>query len=331
MSKRLLLARTLQTLGVLRLMEALPSRPGIVVVNHHRVGNAHATRFDRGVYSATTDTLDQQIALLKRRMPIVAGDELESLVTGKTPLTRTYGVLTFDDGYLDNYTNAFPVLKHHNVPAIFFPVIQYAGTSTVPWWDEIAYLIRHSQTGRASVSTPAPLQLELAGNRETAILQMLRHFKRPDNQAQSGFLQQLRESTACAVPSAERRFLNWDEAREMTHAGMEFGSHTCSHTILSQQTGEEQRWELTQSKATLEHELDTRVHSVAYPVGSATAFTTNTQAYAREAGYSVGFSFQGGWNDADHLHPMRIERLSASEEEPLFRMQLSRTMQTFAQ
>ncbi|MEK6398545.1 MAG: hypothetical protein V4734_10700, partial [Terriglobus sp.] len=111
MNKRLLLARTLQTFGVLRLIEALPSRPGIVVVNHHRVGNANATRFDRGVYSATTEALDRQITLLKRRMPIVAGDELESLVTGKTPLTRTYAVLTFDDGYLDNYTNAFPVLK----------------------------------------------------------------------------------------------------------------------------------------------------------------------------------------------------------------------------
>ncbi len=330
MSKRLLLANTLQTFGVLRLVESFRSDPGIVVVNHHRIGNAETTRFDRGVYSATTEMLDEQISLLKRRMPIVAGEELESLVTGKRPLTRTFGVLTFDDGYLDNYTNAFPVLKHHDVPAIFFPVIQYAGTSTVTWWDEIAYLMRNSQTGKASVSTPVPLELELGQDREFSILQMLRHFKRPDNLKQQSFLQQLRESTGCSVPDPGRRFLNWNEAREMVKAGMEFGSHSCSHTILSQQTEDEQRWELKRSKVTLEQELDVRIHSIAYPVGSATAFTTATQTYARDAGYTIGFSLQGGWNRVGHLTPMCMERLSPSTEHSLFRMQINSRTQTFA-
>lgn len=322
MSKRLLLARLLHHTGALRLLEQLPSRPGILVINHHRIGDASKTRFDRGVFSDTAEGLDRQIAFLKRRMPVIAGEELEELTSGKRPITRTYAVITFDDGYLDNYTQAFPVLQHHNVPAIFFPVTEYAGTHTVTWWDQIAYLVRNSTTGIAAVSTPAPLHLRLSGECEADIHAMLRHYKRPDNQDGSRFLQELSESTGVSVPDAGRRFLSWDEARQMRRAGMEFGSHTCSHTILSQQSEAEQRWELTKSRSILERELGTRIHSLAYPVGSATAFTADTERFARDAGFTQAFAFQGGWNTPGQLSQTCIKRISPPPELQLLRSEI---------
>lgn len=329
MSKRLLLSRILQRSGALRLLEAMPSRPGILVVNHHRIGNPEAGRFDRGVFSQTAEGLDEQVALLKKRMPVIAGDELESLVLGKQPLKRTYAVLTFDDGYLDNYTLAFPVLRNHGVPAIFFPVIQYAGTNSVPWWDEIAYLVRNTTLPFVTVNTPEPLRVEMGEDREAAILQLLRHYKRPDNRDGEAFLRDLRVSSAVSTPDVGRRFLSWDEAREMAKAGMEFGSHTCSHTILSQQSGAEQRVELANSKRLIESELNCRVHSLAYPVGSSTAFTSETESIAADVGYTMAFSFQGGWNQA----PMRqtnLNRQALSLEPELYRMEIASTVKRFA-
>lgn len=321
MSKRLLLARMLHRTGALRLLEQLPSQPGILVINHHRIGDAAKTRFDRGVFSDTAEGLDRQITMLKRRMPIIAGEELEALTSGKRAITRTYGVITFDDGYLDNYTQAFPVLQHHNVPAIFFPVTQYAGTNTLTWWDQIAFLVRNSTTGIAAVNTPAPLHLQLSGDREADIHAVLRHYKRADNRNGTLFLQQLSQSTGVAVPDAGRRFLSWDEARQMQQAGMEFGSHTCSHTILSQQTEAEQRWELTESRAILERELGTRIHSLAYPVGSATAFTSDTEQYARDAGFTQAFAFQGGYNKPG-ARATSLHRLSPSPDLVMLRAEL---------
>jgi peptidoglycan/xylan/chitin deacetylase (PgdA/CDA1 family) len=323
MSKRLLLSRILQKTGLLRLMEALPSKPGILVLNHHRIGDAQATRFDRGVFSQTPEGLDEQIQIVRRRMPVIAGDELESLVTGKRPLKRTYAVFTFDDGYLDNYTKAFPVLTSHNVPAIFFPVTQYAGTNSVPWWDEIAYLVRNTQARSISVRTPAPLLLDVGEDREQVILQLLRHYKRPDNSDGSAFLSELRESTGCSVPDPGRRFLNWDEARLMARAGMEFGSHTCSHTILSQQSPEAQQWELEQSRQILEGELGLPIHSLAYPVGSRTAFTAETEEIAAKAGYSSAFAFHGGWNRTASMTATHLNRFTPAEDPGMMRMEIT--------
>jgi peptidoglycan/xylan/chitin deacetylase (PgdA/CDA1 family) len=317
--------------GIFAILDALPSRPGVLVVNHHRIGDAAHTRFDRGVFSNTAEGLDEQIRFLRKRMPIVAGEELEALLTGSRPLERTYAAITFDDGYLDNYTNAFPVLRSHGVPGIFFPVIQYIGSDSVPWWDEIAYLVRNTTRPQVEVSFPSPLRLAIGADREAVILQLLRHYKRPENTDGPGFLQELRNSAGCSVPEPGRRFLNWDEARTMVAAGMEFGSHTCSHTVLSQQTAEEQRWELTESRRVLESQLGTPVHSLAYPVGSASAFSLETEKIARNAGFSLAFAFQGGWNQPGAIRSTHIQRLSPPPEIDLMRAETYRMVKKVVQ
>jgi peptidoglycan/xylan/chitin deacetylase (PgdA/CDA1 family) len=50
--------------------------------------------------------------------------------------------ITFDDGYLDNFENARPVLEKLSLPATFFVVTDWMGTDVVPWWDR-ACGVRH--------------------------------------------------------------------------------------------------------------------------------------------------------------------------------------------
>lgn len=45
-------------------------------------------------------------------------------------------ILTFDDGYLDNYTFVFPLLKKYGFCASFFLVADYVGTDRIFWWDK---------------------------------------------------------------------------------------------------------------------------------------------------------------------------------------------------
>ena len=45
-------------------------------------------------------------------------------------------ILTFDDGYADNYTYAFPLLKRYGFVATIFLVSDYVDTDHVYWWDE---------------------------------------------------------------------------------------------------------------------------------------------------------------------------------------------------
>jgi peptidoglycan/xylan/chitin deacetylase (PgdA/CDA1 family) len=69
--------------------------------------------------------------------PVSVPDLVEYLATGK-PLPQRPVVLTFDDGYLDNYTNAFPVLKNTGFTGTFFIITDFAGQGEYMSWDQAA-------------------------------------------------------------------------------------------------------------------------------------------------------------------------------------------------
>ena len=319
MSKRELAATVLKRSGVLAILEMLRSKPGILIVNHHRVGDASTTRFDRDVFSASAEGFEMQLKYFKRYFPIVAGEELEDLVSGRTPLRRTYIAITFDDGYINDFRVSYPILKANNCAGTFFLVPRYVGTSYVPWWDEIAYLVRNSTRSQITLQTPVPITISLAGNREDAIRSVLRHYKRPDNHDGERILQELREQTGCTIPPTGRRFITWEEAREMREAGMAIGSHTQSHGILGQMTPEAQQWELRESRKNIEAAIGGEITTLAYPVGIRGAFDETTEAIARSLGYRMCFSFYGGINTPTHMQPMNLLRMATNRDPLLFR------------
>ncbi|MGI4758946.1 MAG: polysaccharide deacetylase family protein [Janthinobacterium lividum] len=323
MSKREKLARTMEMFGMTRFMEALPSRPGILVINHHRIGLASDSRFDRGVFSATQEQLGNQVQSIKRRYPIVYGEELQQLLSQTKPLKRLHVAFTFDDGYLDNYQQAFPVFKAHSAGALFFLVPEYVGTATIPWWDAIASYVRNTRAQSITLSKPEPLTISLNDSRENAIRQVLQHYKRKDNTDPAGFVADIERATSCPLPEPGRRFLDWEEASEMQKSGMEVGSHTFSHRILSQLSIEEQESELFRSKQQIEQHLHQPVTSLAYPVGQLTSFTKETERLARATGYGACFSFYGGVNQPGRLNRTNLLRTSADPDPVMFRNEIA--------
>ncbi|MDE3106190.1 MAG: polysaccharide deacetylase family protein [Acidobacteriota bacterium] len=318
MSKRLLVARSLEMLGALRILEGLRNRPGVLVLNYHRIGQRSSSNFDRQIFSATADEFDAQLRYLKQHFSVVTPDELQQLVDGTLPVSDLHIAITFDDGYLDNYTTAFPVLQSNGCKAIFFLVADYVGSTTVPWWDEIAYLVRNTQKSKLHLSWPQPLLVELEGDHETAIRTVLQHFKRSDNRNSALFLEQLREITAVQLPHRSRRFLSWEEAREMQRAGMMIGSHTQTHPILGQITADRQSWELSESKQLMESLLGSPITSLAYPVGTRDGFDATTESLAHSLGYRMCFSFYGGINLPGSMRATNLLRTNTNEHLALF-------------
>jgi peptidoglycan/xylan/chitin deacetylase (PgdA/CDA1 family) len=319
MAYQLLMARALQKLGILRVLESRDSKPGILIINHHRIGEANETKFDRDLFSATADELDAQVQYFKRRAPIVSGEQLEELVLGKTPLKHLHVAFTFDDGYLDNYTKAFDVLRAADSTATFFLVTDYVGTATVPWWDEIAYLVRNTTKTEINLEYPAPLKVRLNRNRDESIVTILQHYIR-NNLHGEEFLAEVRRKTECKFPEPMRRFLDWNEAREMYDAGMEIGSHTKSHAILGRLSPQIQKQELEESKEALETHLGNKVKSLAYPVGARDCFSEATERIALNAGYSMCFSAYGGINDVAHLRRSNLLRGTVPSNPDRFRV-----------
>jgi peptidoglycan/xylan/chitin deacetylase (PgdA/CDA1 family) len=309
--KREWLARGLLWSGTTSLLSQLPNRDSLLVLNYHRIGNPDDDLFDPSVFSATGEDFDEQISHLKRSASLVTLEEALEFVSGDKETARRCRVLiTFDDGYRDNYDIAYPILRSHGVQGVFFIATSMVGSCAVPWWDRIAWLMKTAQRRRFTLRYPAELVVDIDRNGLHASLQsVLRLYKKRENLDPARFMRELIEAAnGEEVPETERRFLSWDEAREMNRGGMAIGSHTQSHAVLGQLTPQRQFEELSGSRAILKEELGVEVDALAYPVGHRDSFSGETKRLAREAGYRGAFSHYGGTNLRGTTSPYDIKR-----------------------
>ncbi len=311
-SKREQAAQLSAKLGLTGLLEILPERPGLLILNYHRIGDPEKTPYDPGTFTATTEEFDAQIALWKKRFPIVTLAEALAIIQRKKTIRRTHVLITFDDGYLDNYQEAFPVLRAHGASAVFFLPTYFIGTGHVPWWDAIAYVVKQSGKRRIELTFPRTVTFDIdRSGMETALRDILTLAAAPESQNPETFLSHLETVCETSRPqgeAAERCFLNWDEAREMLKNGMDFGSHTHSHEILSTLSAADQQKELSESRSELTKQLGQSIDTLAYPVGLRHTFTAETIEVAKAAGYQAAFSFYGGLNLPGRTEAFDIRR-----------------------
>lgn len=273
---------------------------GIYVFNYHRVGNASKTDYDRAIFSCSADAFDEHLTILKQHFTIVDTRELAQIIERGEVTKQRYAVITFDDGYEDNYSQAFPVLKKHQVPAIFYVATDFIDSTHLPWWDEIAFLLRHSCGSRFHLlSTELSYALETTDIDRT-IQQAISAIKMLDNVSTDEVLVDIRRQFPEAFEQLQHRkhslFMTWPQLTEMSQNGMEIGSHTISHRILAKLTDEEQEKEIRESKTRLERHLQQEIHSIAYPVGRYFCYNSSSVNIAQDAGYQIGFNNEPGYH-----------------------------------
>jgi peptidoglycan/xylan/chitin deacetylase (PgdA/CDA1 family) len=325
-SKRERIARFCSRAGLTRLLETAPRAASLLILAYHRIGRPEESAYDDSLYSATSEELDEQIAYLKSRFHVASPEEVRQLVLRPAGWRHSAVLLTFDDGYLDNYTSAFPVLRSHDLAAIFFLATSFVGAHHLPWWDGIAYLIKRTTRKRVLLRQPLPIDLDLSsGEVGPAIRKAIELYKCPLTTNTSLFLTHLAEACGVDLPAEcpERLFLDWTEAAEMVRRGMMVGSHTRRHNLLAKLSAAEEYDELAGSRSILERRLGTNVTAIAYPVGSNASFSARTRANAERAGYTLGFSFYGGLNLPSDLRRFDLRRTNVGQDLsfPLFRLQ----------
>src|SRR5690606_3050624 len=165
-------ARMLSRTGLGRLFAALMPSSGILILNYHRIGDGSASPYDRELFSADAEAFDAQVARLARDCDVISPADIES-VAGRR---GRHVLLTFDDGYLDNYDTAFPILRRHGVQATFFIATGYIDRPRLPWWDEIAWLLRSTAAARLDLRPWLPAPLAPVDGTEAAIHAILRAY-----------------------------------------------------------------------------------------------------------------------------------------------------------
>lgn len=326
-------ATVLRSTGLLRGLEALPRAAGLYVLNYHRIGGGSANPFDSATFSATADELRAQMTYVRAKFATPPASEvLESLRRGR--FDAPTALVTFDDGYLDNYELAFPVLRELGVPGCFFVVSGYVDAPTLPWWDRVAYSVRRTSFETISIDYPEPLTFDLRRESRPAVTAgILRAFKRARPLDRNRFFDALATATGVDVDAdelAKKLFAPWAALREMQAGGMTIGSHTVTHPVLASLPEDDQLRELADSRERIGEMLGEKPALLAYPVGGPTAFTDVTQRLARDTGYSAAFTFFGGLNLAETCAPFALSRVAVHHSQSFDQFRLKAALTTGA-
>ena len=273
------------------------ARRHLTILTYHRIGNpAPDFPFDPGVFSVTPEEFERELRYLGQCLDVLSIAELAAGLREPERLPERPALITFDDGYLDNYQVAFPLLRAARLPACFFLATGIVGSSGIPWWDQVACCMKHSRAGKISSPFPAdPQPFELAmETRSAATARFLRNLKRVPWPCALESLAHLRKETGVdpAHHAPAPLFMSWDQAREMAAGGMDLGGHTRLHPILGNVADPEHlQEEIARCYTDLVRETELSPLAFAYPVGSPQAMSESADALIRAVGFELIFSF----------------------------------------
>jgi peptidoglycan/xylan/chitin deacetylase (PgdA/CDA1 family) len=298
-----------------------------IILTYHRVIEKWDQNLDYSQpgMAVTAPTFDRQLSFLKEQFDIVPLDGLRADGNIDWPASRSRCVITFDDGWRDNYDLAFPILRKHDIPATIFLTTDFIGTDRAFWHTELIYLLLRGELPQLLGSEimfracPGPVRHHLKrlarmGRVSSAhdvdpVIEAVKAMC--DEDAIEELIQRLIQAVGLRRPLFPERkfFLDWDQVREMSASGIEIGSHGCSHRILTRLSAEEAEEELVRSKAEIERRLGRRVQHFAFPNEAANGALLTSAA---TAGYRTACLGPGAGEGPFGIQALR--RLGMHEE-----------------
>jgi peptidoglycan/xylan/chitin deacetylase (PgdA/CDA1 family) len=298
-----------QPLWLRRLRQSIS--PSVLALMYHRVAEVNVDPWDLCISPAH---FEKQLQWLKKTNRVLSVNQLvDQLRTGK--LTRRGLVLTFDDGYTDNFTVAKPLLEKYELPATFFLTTDSIFNRQPFWWDKLQFLIFDTHL------LPSTLSVQIASENFL--------FDLGDESELTQSLVQIQKSWKATSPPPSKRcslYLSiWKKMRPLLHNDqqqilaylrnwanpdvkirpedsaislaqlnelidhplIDIGAHSLSHPALSDHTEATQRHEIATSKNILEKISNRSITSFAYPYGD---YDRRTQKIVNEEGFSIAFT-----------------------------------------
>lgn len=288
-------AGLLRGCGVLWLAKKWARREGIVVLTLHRVltdKEIVATASLPGMI-VRRDTFEAFIAYAEKNLDIV---NLGSDISWQ-PNSRPRVALTFDDGWYDNAVEAFPVAQKYGAPMTIFVVPERAG-SAMPFWPEQAASVLGTSLADADA-------------REPYIEEVIERLKLlPEEQRKLEIDRIKAGETAHNAAATVDRTMTWHDIERLRSGGVVFGSHTCTHEILTRIPPERAEAEITHSRELIEKRLGAECRLFAYPNGNS---SRHVRGLVQRAGYKL--AFVNDWPElwTRHHDPYQVPRVNVCE------------------
>lgn len=298
-------ANALTISGLMPVWRRVIMRERAVVLAYHRLLPDGADTWSHPGIVVTPSTFEQQMRVLQEKFRILSLHEFEQHLATGTPFESGSCLVTFDDGWSDTYTEAWPILRRLGIPAVVFLPTRFIGSTDVFWQERLGLLLSHA--GRlvrdepclgprleallTSCGLQALFDPALDANRP-ALVAGVRELKMDESAEPREAIEQLVEFLGPHAPVHDGdRFMSWDQVREMAQGGIAFGVHGHEHHILTSLTLAEVGQEIREAKRIIEEALGVPITSMSYPNGN---WNAEIAEQVRAGGFSVAFSMDRG-------------------------------------
>jgi len=215
-------------------------------------------------YNVPVREFEQQVRYLERCCNVIG---LRDLLAGtKVVRGRMNVVITFDDGYENNCTNAFPVLRDHGMPAVYALATSFVRDKKPLWNDLVEFMVNATQREHVSITwgkgdqeDVLEVALDAADGRLNMYHWLMYKCVTIDQEQRDEFLAAVAEDlsvstdTGALYENEDNRPLTAAQVSEMARSELvEFASHSVQHLLLGNTNREQKRHELVQSKREIE-------------------------------------------------------------------------------
>ena len=265
--------------GAEHLLSAMCKSKKLILVYH---GVVEQPNHDVAMGPISVKQLDEHFAYFKKHFDVVSLSEMFEMYRNNVEPKRKTIAITFDDGYENNYTHAYSLLKKYSFPATMYVITScIENENMITWYDYIDFVKQDLQLEKIDVS---------AFNREPVIsVDELKEFIKTLNISKREKLyieiakQVNIENYIPKFPKEFWKLMNKKQLKELADSGLvEIAPHSHTHPNLGQIELAEAKIEIEKSKKILEETIQQQVKSFGFPDGN---YTDDVKRICLEAGY----------------------------------------------
>ncbi len=284
------------------------ARGKLLILMYHRFSR------EKNPYKISVREFEAHLEYLRRNCNILSLSEAVDRRQNEIALPPNSAVITIDDGYLDAYELAFPLLKKYELPATLYVVTDFIDEKCWIWTDLMRFVLLNTAKNTVEIEFADGDKINAgllneAQKIETAS-RINAQLKRLPNEQKDAKIKEIAQSLEVEIPltpSADFAPVSWEMAREMDAGNLSIGSHTATHPILTNVNLSQLDFELCASKKRLEEILDRSVRHFCYPNGN---YNETIQKAVKKAGYESATTTVYGFNQRS-ANPFTLNRIDA--------------------
>jgi len=287
--------------GVSEALAPMTRGMGVIFMLHH-IAPASGKAFDpNGLLSITPDFLAASVKRVRERgWDIVSiGEAVDRLEAGPSPNARPFAVFTIDDGYRDNLTEAYPVMKAANAPFTVYVTSALPQGEAELWWITLEEVIAKNPVIEFQDEVIACDSIE---GKHAAWAQLYPIIRMAPEDQQRAMVRDL--AARYGVSQQEicaREAMTWDEVRKLgSDPLVTIGAHTVNHFAVVKLDAARARAEMDEGAQAIARETGKKPQHFAYPYGDRASAGPRDFAIASELGFKSAVTTRKGMLTSQH-------------------------------